>query len=235
MTRLYSSNASIGAGSTLKSLPLAVAAAAIFAASLLPAVAQAQNQNPALPIIGGVSSVRLTSAAPFAAAGLSINTLGSTLFSPGSDGVPLVYFPITGGSINTGSLGTFGQVEHQGSGLSFSFGDATLNFSNFVIDTAALNITANVATASQAFGVMSVFNFSQSGSAAAPLLFTFTADANRAFSAVLDTPISVDGVVLGLANSVPITTAVPEPATWLSLLTGLGLMSTWVRRRHAPV
>jgi hypothetical protein len=205
------------------------ASAMLVSLPLLPIAALAQSQ--ALPVIGGVTSIKLTSAATFEGGGLSIAAFGSTQFSPGSDGVPLVYFPITGGSIDTSSLANFGRIEHAGSGLSFTSGSTTLSFSDFVVDTAGLRISAEVGSANTHFGVIPVFTLSQSGNTAAPVALALTGDAASAFSASFGAP-NLTGFRVGLANTVPITAAVPEPATALSMMAGLGLMGwQWARRR----
>jgi PEP-CTERM motif len=218
------------AASKFRSLAGAFATAVAFAAPLMPLSAAAQSQP--LPIIGGVTSIKLTSAATFAAGGVTIGVFGSTLFSPGSDGVPLVYLPVTGGSIDTASLANFGRIEHAGSGLSFSLGSVTLSFSDFVIDTAGLRISADVDAGGTDHGVIDVFSLSQSGNTAAPVALALTADAAAAFTSVLGGP-DLTGFRVGLANTVPITSAVPEPATVLSMLAGLGLLGWRIGRRHA--
>lgn len=213
-----------------KLLTRALSTAVAVAVPVLPIAALAQTQP--LPIIGGVTSIKLTSAATFEAGGLNISAFGSTLFSPGSDGVPLVYLPITGGSIDTGSLANFGRIEHAGTGLSFTNGATTLSFSDFVIDTAGLSISAEVGSASANYGVIPVFTLSQSGNTAAPVALALTGDAATAFSSSFGAP-NLTGFQVGLANTVPITAAVPEPATVLSMLAGLGLMGWRVGRRRA--
>jgi hypothetical protein len=220
----------IAAALKFKLLARAFATAAVVAVPVLPITALAQSQP--LPIIGGVTSIKLTSAATFEAGGVTIGAFGSTLFSPGSDGVPLVYLPITGGSIDTGSLANFGRIEHAGSGLSFTNAATTLNFSDFVIDTAGLSISAEVGSANTSYGVIPVFTLSQSGNTAAPVALALTGDAASAFSSAFGGPNLTDFRV-GLANTVPITAAVPEPATVLSMLAGLGLMGWRVGRRRA--
>ena len=217
---------------TFRSVAGTLATAVALAAPLLPASALAATEVRPLPVIGGVTSIKLTSAATFAAGGVTIGVSGSTLFSPGSDGAPLVYFPITGGSLDTASPGTFGQIEHQGTGLSFSMGAATLSFSDFVIDTVGLQISAVLASAGNASAVIPLFTFSGSGNAAAPLLLALTASAAGAFTSVLGAP-DLTGFNVGLANSVPITAAVPEPATLTAMLGGLGLLAWRVGRRRA--
>jgi hypothetical protein len=207
--------------SKLQPLLRPLAAALVVVAHALPLSAVAQTPSQALPVIGGTTSIKLTSSAAFQAGGVSVGVFGSTLFSPGSDGVPLIYLPITGGSIDTASLANFGQIEHQGTGLSFGFGGNTVSFSNFVIDTAALRISAVVSSPDQHFGVLPVLALSQSGNTAAPVALAFTAEAAGAFTAALGSP-NATGLRLGLANTVPITAAVPEPATVVSMLAGLG-------------
>jgi hypothetical protein len=220
----------ISASLNFNSLARTLATAVLVAAPAMPIAALAQTQP--LPITGGVTSIKLTSAATFEAGGVSIGAFGSTLFSPGSDGVPLVYLPITGGSIDTGSLANFGRIEHAGTGLNFTSGARTLSFSNFVVDTAGLSISAEVGSANTNYGVMPVFTLSQSGNTAAPVALALSGDAANAFNTSFGAS-NLTGFRVGLANTVPITAAVPEPATVLSMLAGLGLMGWRMSRRRS--
>lgn len=203
---------------------LAAVVAAAFAASAAPAHAQS------LPIVGGVTSVSLVSAPTLSAAGLSVGGLGGALLSPGSDGIPLAYFPVTGGSLNTATFA--GSIEHAGSGLSLTSASATVNLTNFVIDTGAGLLSGNVAVGGSALGVVPLFSLGSSGNPAAPFSLSLTAAAAGALSSVFGIP-NLTGALIGNANTIPITSAVPEPATYLSLAAGLGLMALTLRRRSA--
>ncbi len=202
-----------------------VAAAAWLSVAAVP-TAHAQ----ALPIVGGVTSVTLTAAPTLASVGLSVAPLGSALVSPGSTGIPIAYFPVTGGAIDTVSFA--GSVQHAGSGLSLSSASATVSLTNFVIDTTTSLLSGNVAVGGSALGVVPLFSIGSSGVATSPFSLALTAAAAGALSTVFGIP-NLTGAVLGTANTIPITSAVPEPATVASMLAGLTLMGGLMSRRRA--
>jgi hypothetical protein len=202
--------------------------AATAAAAMTFPAAQALAQ--ALPITGGITSVALVSAPVLTGAGLAVGGLGSAQLSPGSTGIPLAYFPVTGGSINTASFA--GSIQHDGSGLSLTSSSASVDLTNFVIDTVSGLLSGNVATGGSSLGVVPLFNIGASGVASAPFSLTLTAAAAGALSTVFGIP-NLTGALIGNANTVPITTAVPEPKTVLSMLAGLGLIGWSLRRRRS--
>lgn len=203
-----------------------LAAAAAVSATLLAQPALAQS----LPIVGGVTSVTLTSASALAGLGLGVSGLGTASISPGSAGTPLAYFPITGGSIDTVSFA--GSIEHAGSGLALSSASTTVNLTNFVIDTTGGLLSGNVSVGGSSLGVVPLFTLGSSGVAVAPFSLSLTAAAAGALTTVFGVP-NLTGFAIGNANTIPITTAVPEPATVLSMLAGLGLIGAMLRRRRA--
>jgi hypothetical protein len=200
-------------------------AAALLAMAAAPAV-RAQ----ALPITGGITAVTLSAAPTLATLGLSVAPLGSALVSPGSTGIPIAYFPVTGGAINTATFA--GSIQHAGSGLSLSNTSATVSLTNFVIDTTTSVLSGNVAVGGSALGVVPLFNIGSSGVATSPFSLALTAAAAGALSTVFGIP-DLTGAVLGSANTIPITSAVPEPATVASMLAGLALMGGLLGRRRA--
>ncbi len=202
-----------------------LAAAVATTCTLLATPALAQS----LPIIGGVTSVTLTSAPALTGLGLGVGGLGSAIISPGSAGTPLAYFPVTGGSIDTVSFA--GSIEHAGSGLSLSTAAVTLNLTNFVIDTVGGTLSGNAAVGSTALGVVPLFNLGSSGVAVAPFSLSLTSAAAGALTALFGVP-DLTGFRIGDANTIPVT-VVPEPATVLTMLAGLGLIGVMLRRRQA--
>jgi PEP-CTERM motif len=184
-----------------------------------------------LPVVGGTTSVKLTAAPVFTGAGLSVGPVGTATVSPGSDGVPVAYFAVTGGTFDTGSFA--GSIEHTGSGLSLTSSSASVSLTNFVIDTSALVLSGDVAFGTTSLADVPLFNIGLSGSPFLPFTLTLTSQAAGALTAIFGVP-DLTGVTAGLANTVPITTAVPEPATVLSMLAGIGLMSLTLSRRRAP-
>lgn len=203
---------------------LAAAVATTCVVASVPALAQS------LPIVGGVTSVSLVAAPVLSGAGLSVGGLGSAQISPGSNGIPLAYFPVTGGSIDTVSFA--GGIQHAGSGLSLSNASTTVNLTDFVIDTTTGFLTSNVAVGGTALGMLPLFSIGNSGIPIAPFSLSLTPDAGLALVALFGIP-NLAGALIGNANSIPITAPIPEPATWLSMLAGLGLMGAAMRRRRA--
>lgn len=202
-----------------------LAAAAALATGLSAPTASAQ----ALPVVGGVTAVTLTSAPTLSGAGLTVGTLGSAQFSPGSAGTPLVYFPITGGSLNTATFA--GSIQHSGSGLSLSSGGTTLNLTNFVIDTVALTLTGQAAVGGSSLGAIPLFNLSFGSNPVSPFNLALTSTAAGALTTLFGVP-NLTGFNIGTANTIPITSAVPEPATWATMLLGVGMFSLLRSRRR---
>jgi hypothetical protein len=201
-------------------------ASAALAAALAAPAAQAQ----ALPIVGGVTSVTLTAAPTLTSLGVGFATLGTAAVSPGSDGIPLAYFPVTGGAIDTATFA--GSIEHDGSGLALSSAGTTVNLTDFIIDTVALTLTGQVAVeGGAALGAVPLFNLGLSGNVVSPFTLSLTSDAAGALSAVFGLP-DLTGVTLGTASTIPITSAVPEPATYAAMLAGLALVALTLARRR---
>jgi hypothetical protein len=202
------------------------ATAALVAAATLPMSAQAQS----LPIVGGFTAVTLTSAPTLTGAGLSVGTLGSALFSPGSAGTPLVFFPVTGGTLDTVSFG--GSIEHAGSGLSLANAASTVNLTDFTIDTLGGVLTGQVAVGTSALGAVPLFSLVPSGNLVSPFSLRLTAAAAGALTTVFGLP-DLTGIEIGTANTLPITSAVPEPSTYAVMLSGLALLAWLTQRRRA--
>lgn len=205
--------------SWLRVLPLAALVSA--------GAAQAQ----ALPVTGGTTSVKVTSIATLASLGLTLDGVGGASISPGSDGVPIAYFGVTGGSLDTGTFA--GTIEHAGSGLRLSNGSASIEVTDFVIDTAGLQLRGDVRYGSTSLSDVALFDIGLTGSPFLPFSLAITAAAAGALSNVLGIP-NVTGAVVGEANTVPITAPVPEPATVLSMLAGLAAIGWRIRSRREP-
>lgn len=201
----------------------------IAAATLAAGLAPAAHAATPLPIIDGFTSVTLTSATALGGLGLTVGTLGSAIFSPGSDGTPIVYFPITGGQIDTSNFA--GTIEHAGSGLSLSAGGTTLNLTNFVIDTTTLTLAGDANAGALSASGVSLFNIGLSGQASAPYTLSLTAAAAGALTTLFGAP-DLTGTQIGLASTLPVTAPVPEPATVASMLAGLALLGGVMGRRR---
>jgi hypothetical protein len=197
----------------------------LLGALLLGATAARVQADP-LPVAAGVTSVKLTSFATLVGLGFSVAGLGDALISPGSDGIPLAYFPVTGGAIDTGTFA--GTIEHEGSGLSLTKDGTTVNLQDFVIDTTALSLTGLV----NGGGPLPLFDIALSGNPFLPFQLTLSSTAGAALAGVFNIP-NLTGAEIGLANTVPITTAVPEPSTYGMLAAGLAAIGFvgWRRSR----
>lgn len=195
----------------------------IGVASLLAPVLIAAPAH-AATIIGGGTSVTLTSAPALTGLGLSFAPFGTASVTT-VGGVPVVTFLVTGGTVND----TTGRalINHNGSGLNFTSGANALRISDFLINT-----TTNVLTGSVRFGTTNLadvplFNI---GSGMSLIL---TSQAAGAFTAVFGAP-NLTGTVIGTAdtNIVTVASPVPEPAAWGMMLLGFGLVGTALRTRQ---
>lgn len=112
-----------------------------LAASLASLALLASHAARAVPIFGGDTVIVLgTDADTIAGAGFTVAPVGGASVT---DADPLtVSIPITGGTLDipTGAA----QIEHEGSGLSVSDGGVTLTAVDFVIDTEAGIVSADV-------------------------------------------------------------------------------------------
>jgi hypothetical protein len=209
----------------------------LFAAALALCAGAVHAQS--LPVVDGVTSVQLTSAPTLVGLGFGVAPLGTATVSPGSDGVPIAYFPVTGGSFNTATFA--GGIAHDGSGLSLTRGGTTVELENFFINTVTLRLLGDVSIGSGPPALNDTELFSIAPNPAGPfssLFFPFqltlTSGASTALEGAFGLPSgSLTGAVIGLANTIPITTAVPEPSTYAMLLAGLGVIGWMVRRRTA--
>ncbi|WP_285658087.1 hypothetical protein [Actinomycetospora sp. NBRC 106375] len=135
-----------------------VSGAAVLALTGISAgAAQAAEPIATIPDLTGQStSVRLDSGFTDALQSLQVTpgTVGDATISDGS-----ARFPITGGNVTVYAPGAVdpyvqGRIEHQGSGLSLTKGDTTVELTNFVIDpgnpaTLSGKVTANGQTVAE--------------------------------------------------------------------------------------
>jgi hypothetical protein len=207
----------------------ALASTATVVAALAAVTFTSAAQAAPLPVTGGVTSVKLVSAPTLTAAGVTVSGLGTVGLSPGSDGIPLAYFPITGGSLDTGSFA--GTIAHNGSGLRLSTSTGSINLTNFLINTSTLSLTGNVAFGTTSLTAVPLFDLSFGTNPIFPFNLKLTATAAGALSTVLGVP-NLTGATIGIANTAPITSPVPELATVSSMLAGLGLMALVLGQRR---
>jgi len=126
-----------------------------------------------------------------------------------------------------------GTILHKGSGLSLSSTTTALNLTNFIIDTTALKLLGDVDSGALSLLDVPLFDIGIGigGTPGSPFTLAVTAQAAGALTALFGAP-NLTGLMVGTANTVPITTAVPEPATVAAMLAGLGLMALVVGYRQ---
>ena len=196
-------------------------ASAAFATVLVasPAMAQDSEDDGTTAVVGGQTDVTLTAAPTLADLGLSAAPTGTATVT--FDGaIPTFSFPITGGMV--GDDGTM--LNHDGSGILFTGGDASLGIGNFMIDTST-SLVSGLATANGTeLGIVPIFSLGTDFSLA------LTADAAGAFTTVFGAP-NLTGTVVGFANPQPALAggAVPEPGTWALMLLGFGFIGSAIR------
>jgi hypothetical protein len=195
----------------------------------------------AAPILGGITEVRLDAAPVLDSLDIAVGLLGTAQLlgtpeiSPGVP-VPLVGFPITGGTAN-GNL----SIEHDGSGLSLTRdtngvaagGVVVVSLENFVIDTATLLLSGLVSVDGSALGIVPLFSISGSGNATYPFLLSLTAGAAGALNGSLGVTAFSSGLGIALAATSPevgADVAVPVPAT--ALLFGAAIAPLLAARRR---
>ena len=212
----------------------AVAAAAVLS---LPAGAQTTNLNdfsawspivsvddaPATSrIIGGGTQVTLTAADSLTGLGLTFTPFGTASLLPTS-GDPIVNFLITGGFRDNGTGDLL--VEHDGSGLDFSAGSATLRIGDFEIDTAAALVRGSVFANGSSLGTVPLFDLTPD------LRLLLSDDAAGAFTSVFGAP-DLSGTQIGTALVVPVFAPVPEPAAWALMIGGFMMVGATARRNR---
>lgn len=196
----------------------------------------------AAPILGGITEVLLDAAPVLASLDITVGLLGTAQLlgtpeiTPGVS-VPLVGFPITGGTAN-GAL----SIEHDGSGLSLTRdtngatpgGEVVVSLENFVIDTASLSLSGLVSVDGTAVGIVPLFSISSSGNVDYPFRLSLTQGAADALNGALVVTAFGSGLEVALATTSPEIGAdvqVPVPAT--ALLFGAAIAPLLARRRRA--
>ena len=147
------------------------------------------------PILGGDTSVTLSSAGVLQSLGVSVTPLGTGSIDT-SGASPVAEFPITGGTAGSDANDV---ILHQGSGLELADQAGTIDLSNFRIDTQNNQVDALVATNGQSDGVLPVFDLGAQGT------LTLTRAAAQAVDATLGTTAVTPETVIGSASPAPIT------------------------------
>lgn len=189
----------------------------------------------ATTIAGGTTAVRVT--ADLAGLGLTPGLTGSATVDS-SLGFDRIFFPVTGGDLDFSTLA--GQIRHDGSGITLTSGATVVGLGNFVIDTAASQLLADVTLNGSAFASAApIISFSLAGLTAGQVTdlanpaisLRFTQTGASALTAAFGAPDLTDAE-FGLAATAPV--AVPEPATWAMMILGFGAVGLATRRRLRP-
>jgi hypothetical protein len=167
------------------------------------------------PITGGKTTLTLTGAAALQQMGITETALGSATMHVQAH-VPVLQFDITGGTV--GDDGTV--ILDQGSGLELSKGTGTVDFRDFLFDTANgqvdANIYANGVEVADPFGVVdmqAVFDIGPD------MTLTLTAGAASLLDSTLKTQAITGGTLIGTAKTSPIELPAPI-AAFLAHTTG---------------
>jgi len=215
-----------------RSLGAAILSGGIIAsAGSLPRVVQAA------PIVGGITEVRLDAAPVLGSLEIAVGLIGTATLlgtpeiSPGVN-VPLVGFPITGGTAN-GSL----VIEHDGSGLSLSRdtngidpgGVVVVSLTNFVIDTGSLALAGDVSVDGTGVGSLPLFIITTTGNADFPFALNLSFDAAAALNASFGVTAFTEGLTVAVATTAP-DVAVSVPATGLLFGAAIAPLLAWRRR-----
>jgi len=203
--------------------------------------AAALDTATAAPIVGGTTQVRLDAAPVFGSLDIAVGLLGAAQLlgtpeiSPNVN-VPLVGFPITGGTAN-GDL----TIAHDGSGLSLTRdtngpaagGVVVVSLANFLIETATLSLSGLVSVDNAVVGTVQLFSIANSGIPAFPFALNLTNGAAAALNGALGVTAFESGVRVGVATTLPEVqaAAVPTPATALLFGAAIApLLAGWRRR-----
>jgi hypothetical protein len=170
-------------------------------------------------LVGGTTSVTLTSAPTLTSLGLTVTGTGTATITTNSVGLPVANFPITGN--NPANL-----IAHDGSGLLFTAGANSLSISNFLINTTTNTISGTVMVNGALVGNgIPLFNIGPN------LTLTLSSQALNAFGATFSLPPNVATALSTAEIGRATITPVPEPGTIALLLTGAPLVGAALRRR----
>lgn len=147
------------------------------------------------PVIGGTTSVTLTSAATLTSLGVTVSPLGSATVST-TDAGPVANFAITGGTQDDAAGGAV--ILHQGSGLELSDAAGVVDLQDFRVDTINNVINANVSVNGVAVGNVAVFSIG------ADAALTLTAAAASVVDETLGTTAITPAVQVGIAAVAPV-------------------------------
>lgn len=193
-------------------------AVAALAAGLVLGPAGPRPAQAAAILPGNTTDVALAAAPVLAGLGVAASPLGAATLDA-SGAVPVVRFPITGGTAGPGGALV---ILHEGSGLALTAagGAPSAELRNFVVDTAAAAVTARVlVNGSLASPALAVFDLSPS------LALTLTAAAAGALNGVFGVTAFAEGTPIGTAATTPLVAPVPAPASLGLFLAGLAALA----------
>jgi hypothetical protein len=143
-------------------------------------------------ILGGETSVTLTSAPVLASLGVSVSPLGTAEIQT-VGGAVVADFAITGGTEDSSG----DVILHQGSGLELKDAAGSIDVSDFRIDTENHLVFADVSINGASAGNLALFNLAADGT------LTFTTAAAAAVDSALGTQAITSSVVVGVAHPDP--------------------------------
>lgn len=193
----------------------------------------------AAPIVGGITEVRLDAAPVLTSLDITPGLIGTASILdtpeilPGVI-VPLVGFPITGGTANGNLI-----IAHDGSGLTLSRdtngtdpdGVVVVSLANFVIDTGSLALTGDVSVDGTGVGSLPLFIITATGNADFPFALNLSFDAATALNSSLGVTAFTEGLTVAVATTAPeVLAEVPVPATALLFGAAIAPLLAWRRR-----
>jgi PEP-CTERM motif len=190
----------------------------------------------AVPIVGGVTQVKLIPAIATAIIGAGVTP--SATGTGSLDLSTLTFsFPITGGDLSAGVI-PGSTIQHNGSGIKFTAGTISIDIGNFLIDTTSLSISGSVDSVNPVQGSalsllgVPLFALAIGTDPAFPFSVSLTGAAAGALNATFGVTLFTSGLQIGNALTSPQVAPVPEPTAFMLLGLGVGGVAIARRRRR---